>query len=299
MARSGLVPNVNAKRLRMRRSRAVLMIVPDIVDPFCATVARGVETTAADLGYVMLLGDTQAEIKRTRTYADMVRSAHVDGLLYLSIRAPFELPGSDTLARRKTPFVNICNYTNDVFPTVGIDNVAAARMAIEYLISLGHRRIAVIAGLPNHPETRLRLKGFREAITAHGIAAADTAIAHGDFSFESGIVACDILLKGTGPRPTAIFCHNDRMALGAVQSLWRKAIDVPRDVSIISFDNLDSTRFCCPPLTTIAQPMYEIGVRAMMTLDALMQGKQPTKSSYVFPVELIVRESTAPPKHTD
>jgi LacI family repressor for deo operon, udp, cdd, tsx, nupC, and nupG len=293
--KSGYIPNINAKRLRTQKSRAILVVVPDIADPFCATVVRGVENTAADLGYVMLLGDTQAEARRARIYASMVRSAHVDGLLYLSIRAPYELPGADKLTRTESPIVNICNYTNDHFPTVGIDNVAAARAAVEYLIHLGHRRIAAIAGLPQHPETKLRLTGFRDAVAAHGIPAANAPVAHGDFSFESGIVACDMLLNSVGPRPTAIFCHNDRMALGAMQSLWRKSIQVPRDISIVSFDNLDSVRFSCPPLTTIAQPMYDIGVCAMTTLDHVIHGKQLISVQQVLPVELVVRESTAPP----
>lgn len=294
IAKSGYTPNVNAKRLRTRKAHSVLVIGPDIADPFCATVVQGVENTAAELGYAVLLGDTQGDVERARVYASMVRSGHVDGLLYLGIRQPYQLPVGGEVRPRELPLVNICNYTTDRFPNVGIDNVGAARLAVEHLIDLGHRRIAVIAALPDHPETAQRLEGYRAALRGRGLSVPEDLTAFGDFSFESGISACDSLLAARR-RPTAIFCHNDRMALGAIQALWHRGMVVAQDISIVSFDNLEFARFSCPPLTTIAQPMYEIGTRAMTMLCDLMHGKKLRSYRQILPVELVVRESTGPP----
>jgi LacI family repressor for deo operon, udp, cdd, tsx, nupC, and nupG len=294
IATSGYTPNVNAKRLRTRKAHSVLVVGPDIADPFCATVVQGVENTAAKLGYAVLLADTQGDAERGRLFAGMVRSGHVDGLLYLGIRQPYELPVGGDVRARELPMVNICNYTTDRFPNVGIDNVAAARLAVEHLLGLGHRRIAVIAAMPDHPEATARLEGYRAALRAHRLPVLDELVAFGDFSFESGITACDALLSAP-LRPTAIFCHNDRMGLGAVQALWRRGMKVPQDMSIVSFDNLEFARFSCPPLTTIAQPMYEIGARAMTMLYDVMRGRRLASVRQVLPVELVVRETTGAP----
>jgi len=295
IAAAGYMPNINAKRLRTRKAHSILVVSPDVSDPFCASIIRGVENTAAKLGYAVLLGDTQGDIARARTYASMVGSGHVDGLLYFGIRSPYELPESVHAHRRDLPLVYICSYTIDRKPNVGIDNIGAARLAVEHLIGLGHRRVAVIAGLKDHPETTARLKGYQGAMATHGLPVTDDLIAFGDFSFESGITACNTLLASPD-RPTAIFCHNDRMGLGAVQALWHRGMRVPADMSIVSFDDLEFASFSCPPLTTIAQPMHAIGVRAVEILHDLMQGKEPETYSELLPVELIIRESTAPPR---
>jgi LacI family repressor for deo operon, udp, cdd, tsx, nupC, and nupG len=293
IAATDYTPNINAKRLRSQKAHSVLVVSPGISDPFCAKIVQGVENTAAELSYAVLLGDTQGDSERARIFASMVRSGHVDGLLYFGIRRPYELPVSANISQRDLPMVNICNYTATRLPNVGIDNVAAARLAVNHLIRLGHRRIAVIAGLPDHPETLARLQGYRDALSSYGLQVSDNLIAFGDFSFESGITACNELLAADS-KPTAIFCHNDRMGLGAVQALWHKGMRVPNDMSIVSFDDLEFARFSCPPLTTIAQPMYEIGAHAMNMLHDIMQGKELHSYTELLPVKLIVRESTAP-----
>lgn len=298
IAAAGYTPNINAKRLRTRKAHSVLIVSPDVSDPFCAKIVQGVENTAAQMGYAVLLGDTQGDVERARTYASMVRSGHVDGLLYFGIRRPYELPVIGSVPRRDLPMVNICNYTTDRLPNVGIDNVAAARLAVEHLIGLGHRRVAVIAGLKGHPETSARLQGYHDGLTGHGLNVVDDLITYGDFSFESGISACNALLASP-LRPTAIFCHNDRMGLGAVQALWHRGMRVPAAMSIVSFDDLEFARFSCPQLTTIAQPMYEIGVRAMNMLHDIMRGKELSSYTELLPVRLVVRESTAPPAASD
>ena len=288
-------PNLLARNFRSRRSFAVVVLVPNIANPFFSTVVRGIEQVAQQNGYAVLLGDTQGSAERENEYLGLVASNQADGIIQLSARL-------DQKALRKawrksgTPaIVNACECVDDAFcPTVRIDNAGAAQRMTEHLLSLGHRRIVAVLGPAGSPLTRDRLNGYRAALRAAGIAREPALEIPGDFSLQSGSEAARriVALKRA---PTAAFCFNDEMAMGVLHGLGEAGIAVPQQMSVAGFDDIEFARFASPPLTTMSQPMKQIGETAMRALLDLMNGKRLAPMQHVLQGELIVRESTAAP----
>ena len=286
-------PNSAAKHLRTLRSGQLLVMVPDISNPFFSLILRGIEETARSEGYAVLLGDTQHDQEREERYALMVRRKEADGLIFLGHRLP---ETAAELIRSSppgcAPIVNGCEFSPQLgIPSVHIDNAAAAAEAMHHLYTLGHRRIGIVTGPLVSPLSRDRLLGVTGA--AEGIKAEqDLLVMHGDFTIESGSVAGDLLLARSHP-PTAIFCFNDEMAIGALGAARRHTLRVPEDLSIVGFDDVRYAAHTNPPLTTIAQPMQRIGEHAVRLLLDLLNGK-PVPLSVTLPHRLVVRASTAP-----
>ena len=220
-----------------------------------ATVSRAlmnpdkVEVTAANHGYLVLIGDCAHQNQQEKTFIDLIITKQIDGMLLLGSRLPFD--ASIEEQRNLPPMVMANEFAPELeLPTVHIDNLTAAFDAVN----------------PQY-------------------------IARGDFTFEAGSKAMQQLLDLPQP-PTAVFCHSDVMALGALSQAKRQGLKVPEDLSIIGFDNIDLTQFCDPPLTTIAQPRYEIGREAMLLLLDQMQGQHVGSGSRLMDCELIIRGST-------
>jgi len=290
----GYAPNSAAKHLRTLRSGQLLVTVPDISNPFFSLILRGIEETARSEGYAVLLGDTQHDQEREERYALMVRRKEADGLIFLGHRLP---ETASELIRSSppgcAPIVNACEYSPQLgIPSVHIDNAAAAREAMNHLYVLGHRRIGIITGPLVSPLSRDRLLGSTEAAEAIK-AQHDLLVTDGDFSIESGSRAADLLFGSCDP-PTAIFCFNDEMAIGALGAARRRALRVPEDVSIVGFDDVRYAAHTNPPLTTIAQPMQQIGEYAVRLLLDLLSGRTDVPLSVTMPHRLVVRASTAP-----
>lgn len=287
------VPNTVARTLKTQRSGKILVTVPDIANPFFAQILQGAEEAAQAADYAVLLGDTQNRPDREERYAQMLPRNEADGLIVLGHRLP---PTAQKIVKRLgvgAPVVNGCEFDPALgIPSVHIDNAAAARTAMEHLYGLGHERIAVVGGPPDNPLHRQRLEGAKAAARAKGRLRLLT-IAPGDFSVESGYVAAKKLLSQASA-PTAAFCFSDQMALGVLAACRDMAIRVPRDFSIVGFDDLESSRYLTPPLTTISQPMREIGVRAVNLLLAIIESVDaPHQQTLDF--SLMLRGSTAAP----
>jgi LacI family repressor for deo operon, udp, cdd, tsx, nupC, and nupG len=287
------VPNTVARTLKTQRSGKILVTVPDIANPFFAQILQGAEEAAQAADYAVLLGDTQNRPDREERYAQMLPRNEADGLIVLGHRLP---PTAQEIVKRLgvgAPVVNGCEFDPALgIPSVHIDNAAAARTAMEHLYALGHERIAVVGGPPDNPLHRQRLEGAKAAARAKGRLRLLT-IAPGDFSVESGYVAAKKLLSQASA-PTAAFCFSDQMALGVLAACRDMAIRVPRDFSIVGFDDLESSRYLTPPLTTISQPMREIGVRAVNLLLAIIESVDaPHQQTLDF--SLMLRGSTAAP----
>lgn len=289
----GYVPNTIARTLKTQRSGKILVTVPDIANPFFAQILQGAEEAAQAAGYAVLLGDTQHQPDREERYAQMLPRNEADGLIVLGHRLP---PTAQDIVRQlgaTAPVVNGCEFDPALgIPSVHIDNAVASRTAMEHLYGLGHERIAVIGGPPDNPLHRQRLEGARAAARARGRLRLLT-IVPGDFSVESGYAAAMELLR-TAPAPTAAFCFSDQMALGVLAACRDLGIRVPEQFSIVGFDDLASSRYLSPPLTTISQPMREIGVRAVNLLLAIIEGVDvPHQQTLDF--SLMLRGSTAAP----
>lgn len=289
----GYVPNTVARTLKTQRSSKILVTVPDIANPFFAQILQGAEEAAQAADYAVLLGDTQHQPDREERYAQMLPRNEADGLIVLGHRLP---PTAQEIVRQlgaNAPVVNGSEFDPALgIPSVHIDNAAASRAAMEHLYGLGHQRIAVVGGPPDNPLHRQRLEGARHAARAHGRLRQLTVVP-GDFSVESGYAAAKQLL-GSSPAPTAAFCFSDQMALGMLAACRDLGIRVPEDFSIVGFDDLASSRYLNPPLTTISQPMREIGVRAVKLLLAIIEGVDvPHQQTLDF--SLMLRGSTAAP----
>ena len=293
VAACGYVTNALARNFRQRRTHTVLVLVPDIANPFFSRIIRGIERVALEHGYRILLGDTQYNAERERAYAALVTQRQADGIICLGMNIPFATGRSRSrLDPDWPPFVMACEYDGEIpAPTVCIDNVRAATEATRHLLDLGHRDIAFISGPRASPLCRDRLAGFTEAMTAAGLRVRRERVRYGDFSLAAGHQQMRALLGGART-PSAVFCANDEMAIGALRAARQAGLSLPRELSIVGFDDIAFAEFATPALTTIRQPREQIGVRSMhLMLEILRDGQQPGRR-IVLAHELVVRESS-------
>jgi LacI family repressor for deo operon, udp, cdd, tsx, nupC, and nupG len=285
-------PNSAAKNLRTLRSGKLLVTVPDIANPFFSLILQGIEDAAQREGQAVLFGDTQNDEKREERYAMMLQRKEADGLIFLGHRLPKVAADMVRAAAPGcAPVVNGCEYNPRLrIPSVHIDNAAAASEAMEHLYSLGHRRIGIVTGPLVSPLSRERLRGATMRARAEG-AEHEFVVMHGDFSIESGVIAAERLLE-RAERPTAVFCFNDEMALGVLQAARRHSLRVPQDLSVVGFDDIRFARHMDPALTTVAQPMREIGEGTVRLLLDILSGKTAAPASVTLPHSLVVRGST-------
>jgi LacI family repressor for deo operon, udp, cdd, tsx, nupC, and nupG len=291
----GYAPNPAASALRTTRTGKLIVTVPDISNPFFANVIRGVEEEAQANGLAVLLGDTRGSRERENQYADMLQRREADGLIFLGHRLPDALEQRIAREGAMAPIVNGCEFS----PSLGvssahIDNAAAARQGMNALYDVGHERIAVITGPLDSPISRDRLVGAKLAAERRGLIGSMT-IATGPFSLHSGQKIAASLLLGH-PRPTAIFCFSDEIAIGAMSALRRHGLDCPADVSVLGFDDIPMAAYASPPLTTIRQPMREIGLETVRLLIETIEGRIQTVRSVTLPHRMIVRQSVSAPK---
>jgi LacI family transcriptional regulator, repressor for deo operon, udp, cdd, tsx, nupC, and nupG len=293
----GYEPNSTAQSLRTFRTGKLLVTVPDLSNPFFSLIIQGIEDAAQRDGYSVLVGDTQNDNKREERYALMLKRKEADGLIFLGHRLPQEAASMiQSMAPRCAPIVNGCEFSPTLgIPSVHIDNARAAFDAMDHLYGLGHRRIGIVTGPLVSPLSRDRLAGTTARATKQK-ATTDCIIMHGDFSMESGAAAAERLLGRTKP-PTAIFCFSDEMAMGVLQVAHRLRVRVPRQLSVVGFDDIRFAAHTAPPLTTIAQPMRQIGEGVVRLLLGILAGggDAETPESVTLPHRLVVRSSTAPP----
>lgn len=281
-------PNVLGRYLRRMETETVLVVVPDIMNPFFSKVLRGIEAVALKHGYQVLLGDTQNDARLEEQYLNVLPQRQVDGMIFLTARIRKEL--MEEMARQ-FPIVLACEYLEGAdIPTVSIDNISSARKATEHLIRLGHCRIAHLSGPMNIILSRDRLRGYQQALAQHELEADAALVQEGDFTYESGYHLTLKLLALEKP-PTAIFAANDEMAIGAIKAVRHRGGRVPDDVAVVGFDDIQMASIFEPSLTTIAQPMFEIGQKAMELLLALIEGTSARRRQLVLPDRLVIRDS--------
>jgi len=292
--RLGYTPNASAKHLRTLRTGKLLVTVPDIANPFFSLILQGIEDAAQREGYAVLLGDTQHDEKREEQYAAMLKRKEADGLIFLGHRLPKEAAALiDAMEPNCAPVVNGCEFSPRLgIPSVHIDNAKAAAEAMDHLYALGHRRIGIVTGPLVSPLSRDRLQGAT-ACARKKRAERDFVVMNGDFSIESGAVAAARLLGRAEP-PTAIFCFNDEMAIGAYQTARRLGLRIPNDLSVVGFDDIRYARYMDPPLTTVAQPMREIGEGTVRLLMRILGDPTVAPEPVTLPHILTIRSSTAP-----
>lgn len=283
--------NAAAQSLRQRRSNTVLVVVPDIGNTFFAEILGGIEQVASAAGLTMLIGNTGRIKAREDSYVRYLLNGRADGALLLADpqAAWFDIPTVN--ARGIQPIVTI----SEVGPrhetlAVSIDNEAAAHAAVSHLIAQGHGLIAHVTGPKTNILTKERLMGYRRAMAEAGLPLPVGYEFPGDFGLASGRAAFELYLAQE-IRPTAIFFANDETAMGFISSAHRAGVRVPRDVSVVGFDDIHFAQTCIPALTTVRQPRAEMGAAAMRLLLGIIANEAP--DSVRLPFELVLRDSTA------
>jgi len=287
IAQLGFVPNPVARSLAGGRSYSIGVVTQAIDSPFYGAALRGVEEVCDTAGYQPLFVSGHWSALSEARCIEVLRSRRVDGIIVLTGRltdaalkgCAKQLPVVVTGRTLKAPGLFSLNF----------DNFEGGRLAAQHLLQLGHRRIAFIAGDADHPDANERLRGYRAALEAAGIAYDPALVVPGDYHEVSGLLAVDRLLE-TGQSFTAILAANDQMALGATLGLHRRSLRVPDDVSVVGFDDLPTSLYATPPLSTVHQPAYELGELAAQALLQLISGEKPTLQ--LPPPRFIARESS-------
>jgi DNA-binding LacI/PurR family transcriptional regulator len=289
---SGYRASAVARGLVTRRTRTIGLVVTTVADPFTSEVVSGVEQAANDHGYSVFLADSNADPEREKKVVQSFAEQRVDGIVVTSSRVgALYIP---LLSEMRVPIVLVNNqYPGAFVHSVMIENVAGSRAAANHLVQLGHTRIAYIGDQFGYESDTERLAGYREALEGAGIPLFPELIVHGDGKPEAAVRAMEELLALAEP-PTAVFCYNDRSALGAMRAIRLHGLRVPEDISVVGFDDLFLASYTDPPLTTVRQPMRLMGQLAMESLFKLMSGKESAVAIKVD-AELIVIETTAKP----
>ena len=285
-------PNLMARNLRKNESRVILILAPNVTNPYYAHILSGIGDAAAELGYSALIFTTSDDLTREREALEMLKKRRSNGAILMASNLGCEwlLEYSDHF-----PVVQCSEFDPGVdIPHVSIDNYQATLETMEYLLSLGHTRIATISSENQYNSTNLRLKGYRNALVRQGIEVREDYIAYAsrDYSFNSGKARARELL-GNHPHPTAIFCISDTLALGAITAAREMGYRVPEDVTVIGFDDVEDTTMFHPYITTVYQPCYELGKQSTQLLYALMTQRKDVPRQVVLPHQLIVRESSS------
>ena len=286
-------PNLAARGLASSKSYLIALMFGSSSPNYLTNLQAGAIEACRDNGYHLVVEAFDMSSEHiSDDFERRVERLPVDGII---LTAPF----SDSpeifkiLKRLGIDFVPVApSYEIEGVPCVKMDNVQAAREITEYLIGLGHSDIGFIKGPPRHSSSGQRFTGYKEALAAHGITPNPKWFADGDFSFKSGVDAAMQVL-GQDKHPSAIFASNDDMAAGVVSVAGRKGLSVPDQLSVVGFDDTPLAKILWPQLTTIKQPIYDMGYRAAELLIKPRKDDERFKS-YSMEHDLIIRDSTAP-----
>jgi LacI family transcriptional regulator, galactose operon repressor len=289
--------NAAGRSLRRQRTGMIGLVVRQppgrlSADAFLPPVIEGITSVTGPAGLRLLI--EPLDPARPVTYVSLVREGHVDGLIFGVRSNDVEIVGLHT---EGVPIVLWGQIPGSGLPFVDVDNVAAARSAVEHLIVLGHRRIGCITNA--HPiktvgEAAGRLRGYRAALEAHDITVDEGLIRYGDYDERSGFVAMQSLL-GQGVPPSAVFVASDEVALGALRAAREAGLRIPDELAFVGFDDIPMARYVVPALTTVRVPAREIGAGAATILASILGTGRPQRSM-LLPTELVVRESSIPPQ---
>ena len=289
IAALGFVPNPVARGLAGGRTLSVGVVTQAIDSPFYGGALRGIEDTLQPAGYVPLFASGHWDAIAEKQCVDVLRSRRVDGLIVLTGRMSDST--LEAIARHLPVVITGRRLSAAGLFSLHFDDEGGARLAAGHLLEQGHRRIAFIRGDPVHPDAQARERGFRAAMSGAGVPVDENLMLDGDYLEESGLRAVERLLAA-GHGFSAIFASNDQMAYGAALALHRRGLRVPQDVSLVGFDDLPSSSFAVPPLTSVHQPICELGKAAAEAMLDLLAGREARVA--LPPPRMVLRESTAP-----
>ncbi len=294
--KTGYRINQAARSLRQQLGSAVLVLVPNLGNPFFSQILSGIEETFYGTEYNVLIADSLGRNDAKDLLAEYLLSTHADGIIILdgqvSARAREWI--QQNAAKRNVVFA--CEWVEDFdLPVIRSNNRQGAAAAIRHLHSLGHRKIAHVTGPKDNVLTLARREGVLQERERLDLPMREEWVIRGDFSLESGYQAAEQIIA-MNERPTSVFCASDQMAFGLISGLHAAGIRVPEDISVLGFDDVELAAFYVPRLTTIRQNRRALGTKAAQRVLASMREeiKAGACQDYVVEVELVVRDSCAP-----
>jgi LacI family transcriptional regulator len=286
-------PSGVARALKRQETRTLGLLVTDLGNPFYPEVVRSVEEAAHERGYGLVLCNAADDPRREIAYLDLLVERRVDGIIVASSRATRR--HVDALASAPIPVVLVnSGASGSGLPTIDTAHRRGARMAAEHVIALGHRRLGHVTAPASNAAAGQRVNGVRDAMRAAALRSEDLRVVQGDGHVEGGAnAAADVVAAGA----TAIVCYNDLTAIGVLRALRMIGLRVPEDVSVVGFDDIEMAAWTDPPLTTVRQPVTEMGRLAVGWLTDALSTREPERRPAVRHLEptLIVRGSTSSP----
>jgi DNA-binding LacI/PurR family transcriptional regulator len=290
------VPSPMARGLIRNRTHSLGMVTADISDYFFAQAVAGAELETRRRGLYLMVGSVEEDAREDgRAYLRLMLERRVEGLILARPSIPLTSALLQPALRANVPLVAVGTSEAPGVAAVDIDNHAGGREATLHLLALGHRRVATITGPLEWPSAQARLAGFDDALRSSGVPRDPALVVScNDWGLEAGMAAAAELLR-RDVSFTAIFAHSDLAAIGAVRELRARGRSVPGDVSVVGYDDIPVAAFVDPPLTTVKQPMREVGMAAVeLVLDAIA-GRDGRSGVRLLPATLVVRESSAAP----
>jgi LacI family transcriptional regulator len=292
----GYRPNPIARSLKTSRSASIGLVIPDLTNPLFPPIARGIEDVLREVGYNAWIVNTDSDPEREAAAVESMRSRNVEGFVFATAR--LEHPLLDELVADGLPVVLVNRRTarSDI-PSVMADEATGIAMAVRHLVELGHHKIAHLAGPQSLSTGQARLRAFRHALQDHGLEDAPGRVVICEAWSEAAGARGFIELLDSGAEFTAVVAGNDLLALGVYDALPERGLTCPGDVSVVGFNGMAFIDKVTPPLTTVQIPHYELGAEAarLLLADLREPGRHPR--SLLLPLKLVIRQSTAPPKH--
>ena len=296
IAELGYVPNELARSLRLQQTSLVGLIIPSLSNPVYGEIARELERVCTQQGMLVVLCNSERAEDRERGFVRTLRSKQVDGVVITPHGEA--LPLLEPLLAAHIPVV-VLEHSLPGIHCIVIDELEGGRLATQHLLDLGHRRIGLIRRNPTRAMSWQRHDGYRLALENGGIAYDPSLVVHCGSSHAEGYAAMAQLLA-LDKRPTAVFIHNDILAMGAMRAIYDAGLSIPGDVSLVGYDDIASAAYLSPPLTTVRIPKVEMGTLAGHTIMQLAQARpdlvpELAPRTVTLSVELVLRSSTAAP----
>lgn len=294
MERLNYQPSVIASALTGKRTYTIGVLIPDISNPFFAEIARAIEDQAHQSDYSVIICSTDNKDDRVERYVALLEQKSVDGIIIGTGVDNTEI--LNRLHKKSIPMAMIAREAPSLaVDTVVADDYVGGLLAAQHLTGLGHKRLAILSETLKVSSSRERIRGFKQGLDEANVPFDDTSIVICEYKVEEGKRgASELLTRSGGERPTAIFCCNDLLAIGAMQAAKEIGLHVPEQLSIVGFDDTVLAAVTDPPLTTVAQPMEHMGKLAFNLLLEHLRNKDAIKQRVVLRPELKVRRSTAP-----
>lgn len=282
-------PNMVAQRLKGGSLKSIGLIIPNVRSLVFPAAIRGIEDVATSHGYIVVLCNTDEDPQQEKAYIEGLRSRFIDGFIFSTARPDYQ--NIKELQADNFPLVLLIRQMDNTADAVVVNNFDGAYQATKYMIGRGLKRIGLINGPMDIPLYQERFRGFSQALAEAGLPLLTDAVVHGVYGWEDGYqVTMDLLRKGI--HVDSIFATSDPKALGVMRAVKDFGLNVPKDISVMGFDNSDIAPLLDPPLTTMDQPFYEMGAKACDSLIKIIEGTRASKPKVdVLPAELVIRGS--------